>query len=92
MAQDQPPPPSHLFTLRLWAETLGDDRQEVRGKVQHVVSGEARHFRDWTTLEAFLMERLKTPETQPFQPNKSQEEDRGNATGIDDHERAHRPG
>ncbi len=38
--------------------------------MQHIVSGEARHFREWTTLEAFLLEKLTTPDKQPFQTNK----------------------
>ena len=45
---------SHLFTLRLWLEDLGGGQTDLRGKVQHVNSGEARYFRDWTALEAFL--------------------------------------
>jgi len=49
---------THLFTLRLWPEALGDDQIEWRGKVQHVLSGEARYFRDWTALVAFLLETL----------------------------------
>jgi hypothetical protein len=46
---------SHLFTVRVWVEDLGDGRSEWRGKVQHVISGETRYFRDWTTLIAFLL-------------------------------------
>jgi len=46
---------SHLFTLRLWREALGDGETEWRGKVQHVLSGEARHFRDWATLVGHLL-------------------------------------
>jgi hypothetical protein len=49
---------THLFTLRLWPEALGDDRTEWRGKIQHVLSGEARYFRDWPALVAFLLETL----------------------------------
>jgi hypothetical protein len=49
---------SHLFTLRLWPEALGDGQTEWRGKVQHVLSGEARYFRDWEALVAFLQEAL----------------------------------
>ena len=49
---------SHLFTLRIWAEALGDGRTEWRGKVQHVHSGEVRYFRDWSTLVTFLLEML----------------------------------
>ena len=49
---------SHLFTLRIWSEALGDGRAEWRGKVQHVYSGEVRYFRDWSTLVTFLLEML----------------------------------
>ena len=45
---------SHLFTLRLWSEDLGSGKTDWRGKIQHVNSGEARYFRDWPTLEAFV--------------------------------------
>jgi len=45
---------SHLFTLRLWSEDLGSGQTDWRGKIQHVNSGEARYFRDWPTLEAFV--------------------------------------
>ncbi len=47
-------PPSHLFTVRLWSQDLGDGRTEWRGKVQHVLSGETHYFRAW----AELVERL----------------------------------
>ena len=49
---------SHLFTLRLWAEPLGEGRSEWRGRVQHVASGETRYFRDWSTLVTLLLEML----------------------------------
>ncbi len=48
---------SHLFTLRLWLEDLGDGHADWRGKVQYVNNGEACYFRDWQTLETFV-ERL----------------------------------
>ncbi len=54
-------PFSHLFTVRLWREELGNGQTEVRGKVQHVSSGEARYFRDWPTLIAFLLAMLSAP-------------------------------
>ena len=53
---------AQLFTLRVWREDLGEGRSEWRGKVQHVLSGEARYFRDWATLIAALQEMLKTGE------------------------------
>jgi hypothetical protein len=46
---------SELFTVRLWREQL-NDHWEWRGRVQHVMSGETRYFRDWQTLLAFIQE------------------------------------
>jgi hypothetical protein len=45
---------SHLFTLRVWPEPVGEGDVEWRGKVQHVITGEQRYFHDWPTLIAFL--------------------------------------
>ena len=53
---DRPTPSSQLFMLRLWPEDVGSGKTDWRGKIQHVNSGEARYFRDWPTLEAFLEE------------------------------------
>lgn len=39
--------PTHLFTVRLWAEELDYGKAEWRGKVTHVLSGETRYFREW---------------------------------------------
>jgi hypothetical protein len=50
---------SHLFTVRLWRESLGNGESEVRGRVQHVLSGERRSFRDWQTLLFYLEEKLR---------------------------------
>ena len=55
MGMEQQQPLSHLFTVRLWREELGNGQTEWRGKVQHVTSGEVRYFRDWPTLIAFLL-------------------------------------
>ena len=52
---------SHLFTARLWQEELGNGQTELRGKVQHVSSGEVRYFRDWPTLITFLQALLSAP-------------------------------
>jgi hypothetical protein len=54
MDADQQQPHSHLFTVRLWAEDLGDTQVEWRGQVQHVLSGEAHYFREWPALIALL--------------------------------------
>jgi hypothetical protein len=55
---------SHLFTVRIWPEAL-QDRVEWRGKVQHVLSGEARYFREWPALVAFLLQALSQPDDPP---------------------------
>jgi hypothetical protein len=49
---------SQLFTVRLWAEDLGDGRAEWRGKLERVASGEAHYFRDWSTLISLLVTML----------------------------------
>lgn len=49
---------SHLFTVRLWPEELGAGQNEWRGKVQHVLSGQRRYFRDWATLVTYLQAML----------------------------------
>jgi hypothetical protein len=57
MDPEQAHPRSHLFTVRIWSEAVGEEI-EWRGKVQHVTSGETRYFRDWSALVAFLRETL----------------------------------
>jgi hypothetical protein len=49
---------SQLFTVRLWAEDLGDGRMEWRGQVQHVISGETHYFREWSALIAWVLAML----------------------------------
>lgn len=58
----QTPPPSHLFTLRLWKESLGKGQAELRFQVQHVLTGENRIFRDGLQMLAYL--RAKTEESE----------------------------
>jgi len=53
-------PHAHLFTVRVWLEDLGEGQHEWRGKVQDVTSGEARYFRKWSALRAFLLDMLPT--------------------------------
>ena len=60
MEPEQLAPRSHLFTVRLWLEPLGEGKTEWRGKVQHVPSGEAKYVRDWATLKAFFDSMLQT--------------------------------
>ena len=49
-------PTTHLFTVRLWQAPTSDGPSEIRGKVQHVLSGEVRYFGDWLDLQDFLMQ------------------------------------
>ena len=49
---------SHLFVVRVWTEQTGEEPLEHRGRVQHALSGETRHFRDWPTLVEFLVEQM----------------------------------
>jgi hypothetical protein len=46
----------HLFTLRLWQGAWDDGQGEWRGQVRHVLSGEARYFREWSALIVHLLE------------------------------------
>jgi hypothetical protein len=55
-------PPSHLFSLRLWQEDLGAGRMEWRGRLQHVLSGNTHHFREWNTLIELLLTMLEDQE------------------------------
>jgi hypothetical protein len=58
VVQNQSFPHSYLFTLRIWAEEIGDNKQEWRGRVQHVPSGETQYFREWQSLVAHLQTML----------------------------------
>jgi len=46
---------SHLFLIRYWSEEVGNQK-ELRGRVQHVLSGEAHTFHDWHMLIDLLQE------------------------------------
>ena len=59
MNRERPRPSSHLFTVRLWAERFGGGRTEFRCKVQHVLSGETRYFRQWSALLLYLAAKLR---------------------------------
>jgi hypothetical protein len=53
---------SHLFTVKVWREPLGEGRWEMRYHAQHVLSGETRMFRDGALLIAFLQTKLDEAE------------------------------
>jgi hypothetical protein len=59
MDQQHPRPSSHLFTVRLWIEVLGDGQSEVRFKVQHVLSSETHYFREGSALLSYLTAKLQ---------------------------------
>lgn len=67
-------PVSQLFSVRLWREELDEGRTEMRGKVQHVLSGEAYYFRDWATLITLLIQMTgetvlpTSPLSKPIEP------------------------
>ncbi len=63
MDKAQPPSRTHLFTVRVWLEDLGEGQTEWRGEVQYVVSGEIRYFRDWPALVALLQAMLPKKES-----------------------------
>jgi hypothetical protein len=71
--QDQPAEISHLFMLRMWREDLGSGQGDWRGKIQHVNSGEARYFRDWPILEAFVENLVGSTEQAGSHPDSAQE-------------------
>ena len=60
MEPETPPARSHLFTVKLWLEPLGDGQTEWRGQLRDVESGEIRYFRDLKALVAALQEMLQT--------------------------------
>jgi hypothetical protein len=59
MTSDRPYRRTYLFTLRLWIEEIGQEQTEMRGRVQHVLSGDVRYFRTWMDLVAFLEAKLQ---------------------------------
>ena len=72
-------PQSHLFTLRLWEETLGEGQAKWRGRVQALASGETVFFRDWpglvTTLTRLISKSTATAEEAPSETQRTVEDD-----------------
>ena len=46
---------SHLFLVRIWAQPDLHGLLTWRGKLQHIPTGEAHYFEDWTSLVVFLL-------------------------------------
>lgn len=62
--------PTHLFIVRLWIEPDASNKNETRGRVQHVESSEVLYFRSWEVLMSFfetmlLKERSPPDQTSP---------------------------
>ena len=51
---------THLFTVRLWHSSPAAGG-EIRGRAQHVLTGEVIYFRHWTDMEAFMTAQLGPP-------------------------------
>ncbi|HZO73925.1 MAG TPA: hypothetical protein VFB60_17105 [Ktedonobacteraceae bacterium] len=66
---------SHLFTIRVWEEEVGQNATEWRGKVQLMSNGEARYFREWTGLIPLLQKMLA--QIEPAEPGEQKEEEKG---------------
>lgn len=49
---------SHLFTVCVWQEDLGEGQTEWRGQVRLVTSGDVRYFREWSALVPLLVTML----------------------------------
>jgi hypothetical protein len=52
--------PNYLFTIRVWAEKLGDENPEWRGKISNVLKDQSQYFRGWEglveILQSFILE------------------------------------
>lgn len=46
---------SDLFAIRLWREGSGEN-ERWRGQLEHMASGQTRHFHDWDSFVAGLNE------------------------------------
>ena len=79
MEHERQHPHSHLFTLRLWEETLGEGKAEWRGRVQALASGETAFFRDWpglvTTLTRLIAKSTAAAEEAPSETQRTVEDD-----------------
>ena len=62
---------SHLFTVQVHREKQDNGQHEWCGKVQHVHSGEAFYFSEWTTLVAAVVNKLTEAESHTQENRKS---------------------
>lgn len=58
---------SHLFTLRLWSERKGGHRTaDIRGRVEHILSGDVRYVGSLPELCALLEQALNALDAADF--------------------------
>ena len=60
--------PSKLMLLRLWPAQAGEAGEQLRGKLQLVVSGEAHYFEGGAALVELLLALLRQPEASTSLP------------------------
>lgn len=65
MNDDAHHPASHLFTLRVWREALGDEQSEWRGEIKYILTGETYYFRRWDQLREMLRRCLPEFDIEP---------------------------
>jgi hypothetical protein len=51
----------HLFVVRMWSETYGDNPTQWRGSVQHISSGQRYYFISMHDLNDFISLNLTAP-------------------------------
>jgi hypothetical protein len=52
------PDSSHLFTIRVWVESVDQETKKVRIHVKHVLSGANRTFLQWSEAIEFIETQL----------------------------------
>ena len=62
--------PSKLMLLRLWSAQAGEAGEQLRGKLQLVVSGEAHYFEGGEALVELLLALLRRPEASISLPDR----------------------
>jgi hypothetical protein len=53
---------SRLFAVRVWKEAVAGG-SEYRGSVRDAMTGAFLNFRDWSSLAAFMIERMEEDES-----------------------------
>lgn len=66
------PPSSQLFTVRIWPELTVQGDLTWRGKVQHVPNGAWRYFHEWHGLNTFLQSQVEEFANTIQQPDDTQ--------------------